>query len=67
MGTRVGILGLVGLLSTTSELLAQNLPGRKTFEGRCARCHGADGNGGEMGPPIVAAAADARRRAAGRS
>ena len=27
--------------------------GRKAFETRCARCHGADGNGGEMGPPIV--------------
>lgn len=27
-------------------------PGRKAFETRCARCHGADGNGGEMGPPI---------------
>jgi len=27
-------------------------PGRLTFEGRCARCHGADGNGGELGPAI---------------
>jgi len=27
--------------------------GRKSFETRCARCHGADGNGGEMGPPIA--------------
>ena len=27
-------------------------PGRKVFETFCARCHGADGNGGEMGPPI---------------
>jgi alcohol dehydrogenase (cytochrome c) len=27
--------------------------GRQAFEGRCARCHGADGNGGEMGPPIA--------------
>ena len=27
--------------------------GRKVFESRCARCHGADGNGGEMGPPIT--------------
>ena len=35
-------------------LNAQNVdPGRKAFESRCARCHGADGNGGEMGPPIV--------------
>ena len=28
-------------------------PGRKVFETYCARCHGADGNGGEMGPPIA--------------
>ena len=28
-------------------------PGRQAFEVRCARCHGADGNGGEMGPSIV--------------
>ncbi len=26
--------------------------GRKTFETRCSVCHGADGNGGEMGPAI---------------
>ena len=26
--------------------------GRKSYEARCARCHGADGNGGEMGPAI---------------
>ncbi|HXW07139.1 MAG TPA: PQQ-binding-like beta-propeller repeat protein [Vicinamibacterales bacterium] len=26
---------------------------RQLFETRCARCHGADGNGGEMGPPIA--------------
>jgi alcohol dehydrogenase (cytochrome c) len=29
-------------------------PGRLTFETRCARCHGADGNGGELGPAIAA-------------
>jgi len=39
------------LLSTT--LAAQDAdPGRVVFEGRCARCHGADGNGGELGPAI---------------
>lgn len=26
--------------------------GRRIFETRCARCHGGDGNGGEMGPAI---------------
>ena len=36
-----------------SALVAQSAePGRKTFDTYCARCHGADGNGGEMGPPI---------------
>ena len=36
--------------------------GRKSFENRCSGCHGADGNGGELGPPIarrVAARSDA--------
>ena len=28
-------------------------PGRRIFEARCARCHGADGNGGDMGPAIA--------------
>jgi alcohol dehydrogenase (cytochrome c) len=27
--------------------------GRKTFENRCSGCHGSDGNGGELGPPIA--------------
>ncbi len=37
--------------------------GRKTFENRCSGCHGSDGNGGELGPPIagrVRAIADAQ-------
>lgn len=34
--------------------------GRKLFENRCSGCHGADGNGGELGPPIA-------RRVAARS
>jgi alcohol dehydrogenase (cytochrome c) len=29
-------------------------PGRRTFETRCAPCHGATGNGGDTGPPIAA-------------
>ncbi|MBS1857632.1 MAG: PQQ-binding-like beta-propeller repeat protein [Acidobacteria bacterium] len=53
------------LLSTAilaaSLLPAQDIaPGRLLFESRCARCHGGDGSGGDMGPPI-------RRRAALRS
>src|ERR1700681_1289783 len=27
--------------------------GRAEFENRCAKCHGGDGNGGELGPAIV--------------
>jgi len=30
------------------------LPGKGTFEGNCAACHGADGNGGEFAPGFVA-------------
>jgi len=42
-----------GFLLAGPPAAAQSLEGgRKTFEMRCARCHGADGGGGEMGPPI---------------
>ena len=41
------------VLGAGQTLFAQEgLPGRKIFEARCANCHGGDGNGGEMGPPI---------------
>ena len=45
-------LALLLSLGPAGDLLAQD-SGRKVFETRCAACHGADGNGGEMGPPIV--------------
>jgi alcohol dehydrogenase (cytochrome c) len=49
----LALLGGAGLVVSGSEARAQSLEaGRKTFEQRCARCHGADGDGGEMGPPI---------------
>jgi alcohol dehydrogenase (cytochrome c) len=32
---------------------AQEPSGRATFVSRCAGCHGTDGNGGELGPPIT--------------
>ncbi|MGH8638224.1 MAG: c-type cytochrome, partial [Burkholderiales bacterium] len=45
---------VVATITIAESLLAQNAdPGRKAFESRCARCHGADGNGGEMGPAII--------------
>ena len=54
MRSRIAITVTFVVLVASRELLAQEaLPGRKTFEGRCASCHGADGNGGEMGPPIT--------------
>jgi alcohol dehydrogenase (cytochrome c) len=40
-------------LLLTSQLFAQDTdPGKVVFETRCSRCHGSDGNGGEMGPAI---------------
>ena len=40
---------------TALSLLGQDIdPGRLLFENRCARCHGADGTGGELGPAITA-------------
>jgi alcohol dehydrogenase (cytochrome c) len=43
-----------GFLANGSLASAQSLEaGRRAFEQRCARCHGADGEGGDMGPRIV--------------
>jgi alcohol dehydrogenase (cytochrome c) len=65
---RSGILVSWGLIAAAG-LAAQGPPraplpaidaGRKAFETRCGVCHGGDGNGGEMGPPI-------RQRLAARS
>src|SRR5687768_675263 len=46
------MLALLLSVAPAADLLAQE-SGRKVFETRCAACHGADGNGGEIGPPIV--------------
>ena len=65
MSSNVAGLGLLALFYAAFGLPQQNVdPGRKAFEARCASCHGADGNGGEMGPPIVLRLVGARRRAA---
>jgi alcohol dehydrogenase (cytochrome c) len=46
---------LVAFLITAGYTFAQDAdPGRTAFNSACARCHGADGNGGEMGPAIPA-------------
>ncbi len=50
----VCLLMVMSVVPVNSITSVQNPdPGRQTFEVRCARCHGADGNGGEMGPPIA--------------
>ena len=46
-------LAAAACLNAQDSLVA----GRKTFENRCSGCHGADGNGGELGPPIAGRAA----------
>ena len=47
-------IGLMGIAFLAAGLAAQDAaPGRREFESRCARCHGADGNGGDTGPPIA--------------
>jgi alcohol dehydrogenase (cytochrome c) len=45
---------VAAFLLAASAASAQDVSaGRRTFETRCGRCHGADGTGTEMGPPIV--------------
>ena len=54
MHPRAGTAALITFLACAPAALAQSVdPGRKEFESRCARCHGGDGNGGEMGPSIA--------------
>jgi len=54
MRTRVAAVLALTLIASRSDAFAQDVDaGRKAFESRCARCHGGDGNGGEMGPPIA--------------
>jgi alcohol dehydrogenase (cytochrome c) len=48
------LVWVLALVSAFSVAAVQNVePGRQPFEARCARCHGGDGNGGDMGPPIA--------------
>lgn len=48
-------LGLTLVLGASFAAYGQDpvAAGRKTFENRCSGCHGADGNGGELGPAIA--------------
>ncbi len=49
---RYSLLLLGGVLGATLLRAQDTAPGRLVFESRCARCHGGDGSGGDMGPPI---------------
>jgi len=56
METRLRIfIGVALVFSGTFSAYGQDAvaAGRKTFESRCSGCHGADGNGGELGPAIA--------------
>ena len=53
MRIRAGASAIAAVMAFAAVASAQDVDaGRKSFESRCARCHGADGNGGEMGPAI---------------
>jgi alcohol dehydrogenase (cytochrome c) len=45
---------LLIFFASTAMLWAQAPVGRDSFQSRCAGCHGADGNGGEHGPSVLA-------------
>ncbi|HEY2105447.1 MAG TPA: PQQ-binding-like beta-propeller repeat protein [Candidatus Binataceae bacterium] len=45
------------LLITFSAFAQSSDAGRRTFEAQCARCHGPQGGGGELGPAITATVA----------
>lgn len=48
----------IAVLAAATLSASQDVdPGKLVFESRCARCHGADGSGGEMGPDIRSRAA----------
>jgi alcohol dehydrogenase (cytochrome c) len=49
----LGALTLLGAFNLPAQEAAPNAPGKLLYENRCARCHGADGKGGERGPAIV--------------
>jgi alcohol dehydrogenase (cytochrome c) len=49
------LLGAGLLLVMAAPGAAQSIdPGERSYVSRCSRCHGTDGNGGEIGPSITA-------------
>lgn len=51
--TLAGSLLLARAVYAQNPNATPNVDGRKIFESRCSVCHGADANGGEMGPAIT--------------
>jgi alcohol dehydrogenase (cytochrome c) len=49
----ITIFVLSAILSSSNGLPQSSDPGKQIFVGRCAGCHGSDGNGGELGPAIA--------------
>ena len=50
---RLLLMGLALALAPLPARAQDVAAGRQTFETRCGRCHGGDGNGAEMGPSII--------------
>ncbi len=50
---RAAISFLLTLIAVSSVRAQTPDAGRQVFVGRCAGCHGSDGNGGELGPGIA--------------
>ncbi len=50
---RIFVFGVAAILTSAAALAQDINTGRVTFEARCGRCHGADGNGAEMAPSIL--------------
>jgi len=50
---RAAISFLLTLIAVSSVAAQTPDAGRQVFVGRCAGCHGSDGNGGELGPGIA--------------
>jgi hypothetical protein len=44
---------VVVLLAASTVFAQRSEPGRVAFESRCGKCHGSDGNGGELVPAIT--------------
>ena len=51
---RLAVIALYVLLSPGAAVAQAPDAGRGVYDSACARCHGADGNGGERGPAMVA-------------